>query len=235
MGLLQACVLCWGTIPLASRFTIVQTSSSHSCPSDVAPLPATPIPPPMPLPMPTAASELLSTLSQPPPVGTHPCGARPRPLWLLPHRTRRAQSPPTYLGHDRRRPRPPRHHRHSCCLERSRSHLLRALGLPASQFPFSRDMLATPPPALTLFSEPDFAAGIAPDGTMTRLRSPEPPPTLRPTAPRACSRPIFRSSTLTCLPIFFHLTAMSLSLIEFIDSQLLLLPTAATPSGLTTS
>lgn len=47
--------------------------------------------------------------------------------------------------------------------------LLRALGLPASQFPFSRDMLATPAPALTLFSEPDFAAGIAPDGTMTRL------------------------------------------------------------------
>lgn len=47
--------------------------------------------------------------------------------------------------------------------------LLAALGLPASDFPFSRDILATPAPRLSIFSEPDFAVGVAADGTMTRL------------------------------------------------------------------
>ena len=47
--------------------------------------------------------------------------------------------------------------------------LLAALGLDAGDFPFSRDILATPSPQLSMFSEPDFAAAIAPDGTMTRL------------------------------------------------------------------
>ena len=47
--------------------------------------------------------------------------------------------------------------------------LLAALGLNAGEFPFSRDILATPSPQLSMFSEPDFAAAIAPDGTMTRL------------------------------------------------------------------
>ncbi len=47
--------------------------------------------------------------------------------------------------------------------------LLAALGLPADEFPFSRDILATPAPRLAVFSEPDFAAGIEADGSMIRL------------------------------------------------------------------
>ncbi|MDE7152133.1 MAG: LTA synthase family protein [Candidatus Amulumruptor sp.] len=47
--------------------------------------------------------------------------------------------------------------------------LLAALRLPAADFPFSRDLLATPSPALSIFSEPDFAVGVGADGTMTRL------------------------------------------------------------------
>lgn len=47
--------------------------------------------------------------------------------------------------------------------------LLAALGLPSYDFPFSRDILATPAPRLSIFSEPDFAVGVAADGTMTRL------------------------------------------------------------------
>lgn len=48
--------------------------------------------------------------------------------------------------------------------------LLAALGLPAGDFPFSRDMFASPAPQLALFSEPDFAAGICADGSMIRLQ-----------------------------------------------------------------
>lgn len=47
--------------------------------------------------------------------------------------------------------------------------LLSALGLDSGAFPFSRDILADPAPALSLFSEPDFAAAITADGTMSRL------------------------------------------------------------------
>lgn len=63
--------------------------------------------------------------------------------------------------------------------------LLGALGLPAGDFPFSRDMLATPAPATVLFSEPDFAAALAPDGTMSRL-----PLTSGNTLPDTAPRPL---------------------------------------------
>lgn len=53
--------------------------------------------------------------------------------------------------------------------------ILAALGLDHSQFPFSRDIFAAEPPQLILFSEPDYAAAIAPDGSMTRIAIPAEP------------------------------------------------------------